>query len=114
MQYVNLTPHMVRVRRKDGSYVEYPPDGTTARVEMMELTRSELDGVSCIERREIRVHIQPKQPGLILIVSSMVLNALGPDRIDVVAPDTGVTAERDKNGQVVACTQWVRVPRKKT
>lgn len=106
MKVVNLVKHEVVVRRPDGDRI-YQPSGIEARVASSQEVVGDLDG-SPIARTifgEVQGLPDP-QPDTIYIVSSLVLGALRGSRPDVVAPDTGPTAIRNNNGQIVAVTRF--------
>lgn len=120
MNILNATPHAIVFRGPEGD-VTFPPSGQVARVETVETDLGNIiDGMPVIRRGLGKVTI-PESPLVsgfddgemirgFVIVSSMVLEAAkGTDRAaDLIAPDTGPTAIRDK-GQVVAVTRWVMI-----
>lgn len=109
---VNLTPHVVRVRRFDGSEVEVAPTLPSARVAM-----SKPDGIhssalgvpvfNCPEWGAVEGLPDP-EPGTLYIVSALCALAVT-DRDDVVSPATGPTdgCVRDSAGQVWAVTRFI-------
>jgi hypothetical protein len=105
---VNLTPHPIRLRHADGTETVYPPDGTIARVVMREVPAGAIDGVPVIRRIPGEVVLGADPTAGCVIVSSMVLAAL-PAGTNAVAPDTGPTAIRDAEGQIIAVTRWVTI-----
>lgn len=111
MNWVNLTPHTINII----GVGEIPPSGKVARVEFTEREFMQQGGVPVIARKFKRVVNLPEAGfpgGPIYIVSSIVLDAMGrrANRGDVVAPDTGNTAIRNENGQIIAVTRLVGVP----
>jgi hypothetical protein len=112
MNFVNLTPHSITIRRADGTEIHVPPDGTVARVVMHETVVSVADGVAYVRRVAGKVIGLPKHADGIdnttvaVLVSSIVLAAV-PGRANTYAPDTGPSAIRDANGHVVAVTRLV-------
>lgn len=113
---VNLTPHPITIRTVDGSDVTVPPSGDVARVEVEYCGRRNLYGetganVQAVRRRFGRVTGLPEPDGSRrFIVSSLVLEALaraGEDRQDVFAPDTGPSAIRGDDGNIVAVTRLI-------
>jgi hypothetical protein len=118
MQFLNLTPHTITIRRTGAlnnvllDDIVVPPDGTVARVETTSTTVSTVDGVRFVRRKFGRVHGLPRHADgtddttIAVIVSSLVLEAV-PGRANTYAPDTGATAIRDARGHVVAVTQLV-------
>lgn len=117
---INLTPHVIRIAviGKDGenhTFLEYPPDGTVARVDTVEVVtkhicQSDNYSVPIVQRNYgMVVGIPYDEKGIPVpcIVSSMVLAALPRGTLNVYAPDTGKTAIRDPNGNVYAVTRLV-------
>ena len=106
----NLTPHPITLRTPNGKEVTIPPSGEVARVEMMEHTGAPLyisgEYFPAISRKPKEVVGLPPE-GTPCLVSSLVLSAV-PGRAYTYAPDTGPTAVRDDDGQVVAVTRLVR------
>lgn len=109
MNFINLTPHALNI---DG-IGELPPSGVVARLSYERTPCAALSGpagpVRVIQQDFGPVsNIPAEQPGMALIVSALVLNAIiaygGPmaDRVgrDIFAPDTGPDAMRER-GQVV-------------
>jgi len=106
MVFINLTPHAIKVKTKDGEMKEFEPSGTIARVDVKETPAGDLDGIPLARRVTGEASgIPSKKEGTIYIVSSMVLSAT--DRSDVVAPDTGKSAVRDEGGRIQAVTGFV-------
>lgn len=99
MEYVNLTPHEVRLN--DGRV--FPPSGTVARV---------ATGYSEVEPGLFRakfgevVALPSPAEGIRYIVSGMVAQAV-PDRADVVSPATGHPEAVRENGQIVSVPGFV-------
>ena len=104
---VNLTPHPIAVRTPDGT-IDIPPSGQVARLITSQIPAGETHGVPVVSTilRDISGLPGPR-PGTVYLVSSIVAQAV-PDRRDVVAPDTGPSAVRDENGQIVAVTRLQR------
>lgn len=108
--FINLTPHPITIRNE---YIDITiePSGQIARVEMQENTVSFLAaGYIPVIRRTVKsVSGLPLDGSSPCLVSSMVLAALPKETKNVYAPDTGPTAIRDENGQIVAVTRLVEV-----
>ena len=102
---LNLTPHPITLRTPQGD-VTFAPSGTVARVSTSEVQVDTLHGVPVIRRQFGAVNGIPECHGGV-IVSAIVLSALPAGTPGVYAPDTGPTAIRDSNGQVVAVTRLV-------
>ena len=105
MDLLNLTPHAVVLRREDGSEVTLPPSGTVARVTTREVVVGEVDGVTVISQEFGEVTGLPEE-GVPCVVSALVRTAV-PGRRGVYSPDTGPSAVRNEQGQVVAVTRLV-------
>jgi len=118
MQFINLTPHIITIRRT-GKLADVllddiivPPSGTVARVETTETLVSTVDGVRFMRRKFGRIHGLPRHADgtdnttVAVLVSSMVLAAV-PGRPNTYAPDSGPSAIRDTAGNVIAVTQLV-------
>lgn len=97
MKFINLTPHNIEIE----GLGSFPPSGKVARVRATE-KETKFDGLLCVQKGpfvEVENLPGPKD-GVIYIVSGFVREALGEMRPDVVAPDTGPTAQRNKKGQI--------------
>ena len=109
--FVNLTPHAIVI--KNGKVdITIPPSGYVARVKFIENVVDELDGIEVIKTEidyiEFNVPIEENKK---YIVSSMVLDAIAntKDYINYIyAPDTGKTAIRNEEGQIIAVTRLKR------
>ena len=125
---LNLTPHDIIVRMPDGDRV-IPESGQVARIKSQQVECLPVDGIPVVRTLPgiieglpapaVQCHRcgaiaaahatdcvcgQPDFVPIWLIVSSMVAQACQ-ERADVLAPDTGPTAIREKNGQIVAVTR---------
>lgn len=109
---INLTPHEVTIELSNGKKLIIPPSGVVARVEVTMAPISAVPVMVDGELVEIPVNrafygevvgLPDPQPNTFFIVSSMVLQALGWGRLDVIAPDTSPTgAVRDGSGKITA------------
>ena len=136
MKLVNLTPHELVIKsprinkitgRDDGMSTRLKPSGTVARIEMGYKnagwiardggSSSGSDSNSLYGLPDHQIRAVRQAPGeitglpdpvedTIFITSTMV--AAEVKRPDVVAPDTGETAERNEKGHIVAVTRLVR------
>lgn len=118
MQFLNLTPHAITIRRTGTlndvllDDIVLPPSGTVARVSTEEREIGRFKGVRFVTRTLGKVTGLPKHADggddttVAVIVSSMVLAAV-PGRANTYAPDSGPSAIRDEAGNVVAVTQLV-------
>jgi hypothetical protein len=118
MQFINLTPHTITIRRT-GTLADVllediivPPSGTVARVTTTETCTATVDGVRFVRRKLGHVTNLPRHADgmddttVAVLVSSMVLAAV-PGRANTYAPDSGPSAIRDTAGNVIAVTQLV-------
>ena len=102
----NLTPHAINVYDSDGNRVSIPPSGIVARVTTIESdTDSRVVGVPVI-RRSFGDVVNLPDDSTPCIVSALVLAAV-PRRPNTYAPDTGPTAIRDDNGNILGVTRFV-------
>lgn len=107
MEFINLTPHAIRVQYDNGTTVTFEPSGTAATVATVQEWAYPAGAFPCTTRTFGEVQGLPAaREGVTLIVSSMVLDRCQ-GRDDVVAPDTGSSAIREK-GQVWAVKGFVR------
>ena len=106
-EFVNLTPHLIRVFKDNGEIIEIPPSGIVARVRTETVKVGEIDGIDVVATRFGEVeNLPPPQEGVIYIVSTLVLSAIT-DRYDVVAPDTSPqSAIRDESGRIVGVRRF--------
>ena len=107
MTIINLTSHSIIIETADGR-TEFAPSGKVARVTSIPSHVGTVAGIPV--NRPIFgpvVGLPEPQPDVTFIVSSQVAIRV-PERADVVAPDTGPTAIRNENGQVVAVRGFQR------
>lgn len=102
---INLTPHEIVILREDGTEVRIPPSGTVARVSTADVIVGEIDGVPVIRQQFGEVTGLPEE-GTPCLVSALVRAAV-PGRRGVYSPDTGPTAIRNGDGQIVAVTRLI-------
>lgn len=98
--FINVTPHAIVVRVEDLEQV-YAPSGTIARVEdTFTLVK---EGIYLLEQGEVQ-DLPLEQEGVFYIVSAMVFAAT--DRVDVVAPATGLATRNDK-GHIISVPGFI-------
>ncbi len=108
--FINLTPHAITVVLPEvfgSNRTTYGPSGVVARCATIREEIPLVGPFRCVRQTLGEVENLPKrQPDTFFIVSGMVLTALNGSRPDVVAPDTGADAIREK-GQVIAVRGFV-------
>jgi hypothetical protein len=101
---LNLTPHEIVIRTEAGEF-RFPPSGTVARVQTIEMVVGTLESFPVIRREMGQAEGLP-DPSIPCLVSAMVLSAV-PNRPNTFAPDSGPTAIRNEKGQIIAVTRLV-------
>jgi hypothetical protein len=108
VKLINLTPHEVVVYDQTGQNIvlRIPPSGKVARVSVSTETVGEINGVAVRKTTYGDIQDLPDpQPGVIYVVSTLVLIALkdkGIIRTDIVSPDTNPdSALRDTSGKII-------------
>jgi len=103
MNFVNLTPHVVRLNNG----TSFEPSGIVARVASDLQEVETVSGVQFFRQTFGEVEGLPEEiPGTIYIVSAVVLSAV--DRGDCVAPATGSKETiRDESGQIQSVPGFV-------
>ena len=112
--FLNLTPHAIVIKNGDIN-VTVEPSGMLARVATSEVAAGTCGGIPVIRRAMGEVSFgdlarDQITPDTILLVSSMVLDALSADHElarNCFAPDTGQTAERNEKGHIVSVSRLV-------
>lgn len=114
MKYVNMTPHSILVRKKDGSEFRIEPSGKVFRLEEVDEVVGSVDGVEVVERK-FSVSSIPEEfndPEAVVIVSLPALMALKTVGLKhealIVAPDTGSGAIRDGEGRIIGTTRFIK------
>lgn len=107
---VNCTPHDIMLLvgpAEDGRQVTLPKSGILPRVATIETEGDEIGGFPAVMQMFGEVEGLPEPiPGTYYLVSGMVFGAT--PRKDIVAPDTGKTAQRNAAGHIVAVTRLLR------
>ena len=108
VKFVNLTPHTINVESGD-LVLALEPSGTIARVTSTSEVVGEVGGIPISRNTFGDVEDMPDAvEGTFLVVSGMVLSALGGTRNDVLAPDSGTSAIRNEKGHIVAVRGFLR------
>ena len=117
MNVKNLTPHTIKIKPKADTNLVFSihPSGL-ARVNMQYTASDNLPvsfGIADIPIEAVKsipgevIGLPEPEENTVYIVSAMVAQAV-PDRKDVYAPDTGSTAIRDDNGDVLYVTRLIQ------
>jgi len=121
MKILNLTPHPIVIRKKDGSEITIEPSGLVWRmkeddVEITEQLGFDTEGIEVIARRfSVDMSSVPQEvlTADIVIVSLPMLLGLKaalhvmPTKPLFCAPDTGSGAIRDEQGRIVGTTRLI-------
>ena len=104
VEFINLTPHELNVRKEDGSFLTVPPSGTVARVSVQAMTMGRIDGV-VITGQAFESDISgvpPRKDGTYYVVSRLAADALKEEgRVeDILIPGPAI---RDEDGKIVGC-----------
>jgi len=123
MKILNLTPHPIVIRRKDGSEITIEPSGLVWRlkeedVEITERLGFDTEGIEVVARRfSVDMSTMPQEiwSADIVIVSLPMLLSLKaalrsmPTKPLFCAPDTGSGAIRDEQGRIVGTTRLITI-----
>jgi hypothetical protein len=101
-KFVNLIGHDITI----SGYGTLPKANVPCNVETIERIVSTVEGIPIVETHfsEIKNLPDPEE-GVYYIVNRLAMDFVPINRQDVFCVDTGPTAIRDENGQVVAVTQ---------
>lgn len=101
-RFINKTGHKINILKKYGEIVEILPEGEKATVLQTVHEIADSDGVSiCTVKYGEVVNIPQPKVGVLVIVPSIVKEALRDTRHDLVSPDSGPTARRCSDGKVI-------------
>jgi hypothetical protein len=123
MKILNLTPHPIVIRRKDGSEITIEPSGIVWRlkeedVEITERLGFDTESIEVVARRffvDLSMMPQEVWSADIVIVSLPMLLMLKaalspmPTKPLFCAPDTGSGAIRDEQGRIVGTTRLITI-----
>jgi len=123
MKILNLTPHPIVIRRKDGSEITIEPSGLVWRLkeEDVDITRVvglDTGGIEVVARRfSVDMSTMPQEiwSADIVIVSLPMLLSLKaalrpvPTKPLFCAPDTGSGVIRDEQGRIVGTTRLITI-----
>jgi hypothetical protein len=107
--WVNLTPHVISIQKRDGTLQQFPKCGYTARVLERKAPQFHLKDVPFpVMARPVPervIGLPPPQDGVFYIVSKILLDhPVVAGRADVFAPDSGPTAVRNRRGVIEYAT----------
>ena len=108
MKIVNLTPHTIKVVNSQNEVIREYPSAGVARVATTAETIDEVDGIKVVRTKFGQVEGLPSPDGETIYIVSMVVAQAASMRKDIIAPDTGPTAYRDKDGKIVGVRQFAR------
>ena len=101
-KFVNLIGHDITI----SGYGTLPKCDNPCKVETKQRVLGKVAGIPIAETHfEKIVNLPESEDGVYYIVSRITMDFMPFDREDVFCVDTGPTAIRDENGQVVAVTQ---------
>ena len=101
-KFVNLIGHDITI----SGHATLPKCNNPCRVETQQMIIGKLGGVPIAKTEFMKiVNLPEPEDGTYYIVSRIVMDYVPFKREDVFCVDTGSTAIRDENGQVVAVTQ---------
>lgn len=105
MIIINCTPHSLTVAGRT-----FEPSGTVPRVAVRQIDDGTIEGIPVVRSEFGAVEGLPDyQEGVTLIVSALVLSALGGTRPDCVAPDTSPSsAIRDDAGRITGVKRFTK------
>ena len=106
---INLTPHPINIRPRDGVEIIVPPSGQVARVAVSHAPCGEMMINGHAVPLVVTTYGEPTglpPEGTPCLVSSLVAAAV-PSRRGVYAPDSGATCIRDGEGYILAVTRLV-------
>ncbi len=109
--FINTTPHAITIITEAGEQV-IPPCDTVARVSVSQERVADVAGIPTFVNKYGAVEGMPEPAeGQFVLVSAMVLAQLDRQQWSgkAFAPDTGKTAIRNEQGQIVAVTQLVGI-----
>lgn len=99
MNFVNLTPHAIDIRRADGNILHIESSGTVARVDEKRNALPPIDDINITTASYGDIYGLPdSEPDTVYIVSMLVLAKT--TRVDVFAPGPLI---RDAQGRVLGC-----------
>lgn len=111
----NLTPHEITlINNKTGKKTVLKPSGIIARVSVKEevFAVCQYTGLDIIKREFTSIENLPEEKS-VYIVSALVLEAIKKNNIKderiFYAPDTGNTAVRNNEGNIVAVTRLIKI-----
>lgn len=109
MAFINTTPHDIIIRKNDGTEITVPRSNTIARVETTKLDLGLIDGIPINKTTYGKVTGLPEyDPEEDIVLVSVLTGACLKDVPGIYIPDTGPTAIRNEQGQIIAVTQLIK------
>ena len=106
MKITNMSPHPIRIVKKDGSEIILTPSGIVPRIEQKRVIVDTVDGIEIFEDQIQGVIDMPEpEEGVMIVTSRFVASALT-GRSDVFVPGDFI---RDENGNIIACKGLTRL-----
>lgn len=106
---VNKTPHTIHIADDAGNIIrEIPPTPPSCRVASTAKPGPALDGVPFVETVFGEIENLPAPQEDVWYIVSQIVIAAANGRPDLVRPDSGPTAIRDKDGKMMACRALTR------
>ena len=105
---INLTPHAIVVMNAEQEVIaNFPASGSTVRLINEFSKAQDYLGIPVATTKVVGMeNLPPADEMKPFLVSSMVLDALGPEYHGIAfAPDTGPTAIRDSQGRIIGVTR---------
>ena len=105
---LNLTPHAIVVMNEAQEIIaNFPASGTTARLINEFSSAQDYLGIPVSVTKVVGMdNVPPAEEMKPFLVSSMVLDALGPEYHGIAfAPDTGASAVRNEKGHIIGVTR---------
>jgi hypothetical protein len=103
MNFINLTPHAVRVIHDKGE-LTFEPSGKIARCEEFTKVAHNLNGVELVYRNYGKVENLPGPDVQTMYIVSVLVRLAVPERYDVVSPGDLI---RDDDGNIIGCKNLV-------
>ncbi len=104
MKIVNLTPHSLHIYSPEGELVLEVESSGSLRIPEEYSALPAIGEIPVVRKQLGLPKIPPQEDGTIYVVSLpalMAFKAMGEERSDIYAPETGAYAVRDDNGRII-------------